>query len=396
MSPDCAVAASEHPIAAHAVAECAGALLDRGAVGTRALLVTATMPFAGALGDIATALGEILRPRAVAAVASSDLLAGARVLGPAGGALPGGAARSTGGASGGDPPPAGIAAMAIDLPGSVVWRVDAGSMPEHRVDTFAVALCDPFSTQSPAPDPAPGHRSPAGGRLPGEGSGPTARDDDGAMLIALVSGAAAPGGNRLAVFSDGDLREYSDGSVVLGLPRSSCLLLEANGYTPFAEPMQVTAVNGTCVVALDGMPAAEAFESRLLRAPEALESASHVGLRRLGEVEPFSVRRGAEGLECSVPLPEGDHVEPVFRSPEGVARELAAQVGAAGRAILSLSEAGAAEPTVVAARGNPSGEILAEVSHGDHLGLRPSSLWLVDESGTRRCNAPVTALALGS
>jgi hypothetical protein len=79
------VACSAHPVAAHAVAACAGDLIERGVSPGGVLVVVATPSFLGALGDIAGALGRLLGARSVAAATAGVIVAGGRALPPAAG-----------------------------------------------------------------------------------------------------------------------------------------------------------------------------------------------------------------------------------------------------------------------------------------------------------------------
>jgi hypothetical protein len=95
--------------------------------------------------------------------------------------------------------------------------------------------------------------------------------------------------------------------------------------------MEVTATLGPVVTALDGLPAAEAFEAAVARAPErAVAGAVEVGLRVPGSGELRAVRRAPEGLEVRGGLRAGDVVEPAVRSPASCAADLAGVLGRCG------------------------------------------------------------------
>ena len=69
---------SQHPLATHAVGECAGELLESGGPNPDLLLLAVTPPHAGALEDVLHATRALLAPRVQLGVTSDRLLAGAR------------------------------------------------------------------------------------------------------------------------------------------------------------------------------------------------------------------------------------------------------------------------------------------------------------------------------
>ncbi len=69
---------SQHPLATHAVGECAGELLESGGPNPDLLLIGVTPPNAGALEDVLHATRALLAPQVQLGVSSDRLLAGGR------------------------------------------------------------------------------------------------------------------------------------------------------------------------------------------------------------------------------------------------------------------------------------------------------------------------------
>lgn len=297
-----ATAASEHPVPAHAVAECAGELLGAGDGPPCALWVVVGRPFAGALGEVCSALGRLLSAPSVVGMAAAGVVLGGRVCrdGPALGVL------ATW--------EAGVRAH---------WLAPGGRPAQLAADPGATVLvvADPFSVR-------PGDLAP--------GPGPT-------IAGGFLAGGAAPGTNRIVV----DGAEHADGAVAWVCPPGTAEALVSHGTAPLAGPMvvtatldsvvtatldsEVTATLGSVVTALDGLPAAEAFEAAVARAPEPqVAAAVELGLRVPASGELLAVRRVPEGLEVRGDLRPGDVVEPAVRSAASCAAELAGLLGRRG------------------------------------------------------------------
>lgn len=372
VSSPSAVAASEHPLATHAVAECVGSLIERGCTGPQVLLVVATATFGGALGDIATAFGQLLDPAEVIAVCSGELMAGAR--------------RVSGGP--------GIAVMAAGTPGATVTRIEPGGRPEPESGVTTVAFCDTASTTAPvahsgaAPDD---FRTPLRGRE----SDPLSGSQLGELLCVELVAAPLGGGSRLALVSNGQLREFRDGGLALGLPSPAGSLLEVSGFAAFGPPMRVTAVMGTSVTALDELPAAEAFEAGVAGASGVLDSATELRLRRVATECTIGVRRSSIGLECSHPLLAGELVEPVYRSPQSVALDLSQRLDGGRATRLSVIDASvAACAGHMATSPDPLSEAVSEASAGDHLGVLSAGVQRDFLGASRGADAAVTVMRL--
>ena len=327
---------------AHAVAECAGSLLEGGPATPGGLLVLASMPFAGALGDITAALCGLVGAHSAVAVASEFVLAGGRM-------------------NHGSPA---LAVMYLPAREGDLSRLDAREELHGVPGHLGVVLRDP-------------HRPPTGPvASPSMPDGPT-------VLAADLLGARLAGGNRLVRAGAGRPEEYDDGAVALRLEASSCAVEEVEGFEAFGDPIQVDATDGYSVVALGGLPAAEAFEASAARAADALDSAKELGLRRVAGAssgaDPWStnptvfVRRGPRGLVCSAELSPGDVVEPVFRSEASIAAALAGTLSPDAGMALSLLDARTPAASQVTGRSRLGGDRLAvaisEAAGGEHLGL---------------------------
>lgn len=349
MSTPSAVAASEHPLAAHAVAECAGSLLERDCTDAQVLLVAATQPFAGALGDIAMAFGELLGSAEVAAVCSGEIMAGAR--------------RIVGGA--------GIAVMALGTSDASVSRIEPGSRPEGERGMTTVAFCDPTSTR--APGVTEGTLTEHNNRVRrSRESDAVSANPHGELLVVNLGDATWSGGTPLVVVSNGRLGEFRGGGLSIRVPNRACSLLEVPGFEAFAEPMRVSGVIGSSVTALDDLPAAEAFEAAVAGASGALDSATELRLRRVATDHAVGVRRSSTGLDCSGPLVEGELVEPVYRSPRSVALDLSGRLDGGRSPRLAVFDAGVVAGAATMASGtgtDMAAEAISEAAAGDHLGV---------------------------
>ncbi len=279
-----ALATSSHPVPAHAVAECAGQLIDLRGPAATDVLVAVPPACAGALEDIVSALGSLLAARTVAGVVTGQVWTGA-----------------TGGAEG--------SAMAV----------------------LSFAAVDPALVPLGA----------------GRGRRESAQRPRG-LLISLPgrSDAAAPAGlegvaaELTPVATSEQLRVHLDGAAVaaeailvvppVGAPEP----LPAQGVVRVAGEMEVTSSDGDAVVALDSRPAADAFEAALAAADSIPADADLVGF--VGPTGPplIAARRSSEGLALSRPVGVGTALSPAVRSPSALLSEVSEAAGA-----------GAPEPT---------------------------------------------------
>lgn len=235
-----AAALSEHPLATHAVGECAGQLLE--SAGPSPLLVAAfvTGPQLGAIDDIVAATRAILDPRLVIGCGAVSVLGGSREVedhaaltllglwgGPADAARPVRLASRAGGAG---PELAGVEALA-GAGGTLVLVADPFSFPvEQLLDDLAV-------------------------RAPGL-----------SVVGGFASAARRPGGNRLVL--DGAL--HDDGAVGALLPPTvGVTTVVSQGCRPIGEPMTVTRSERNVLYELAGRPALD----RLLEVVDGLDEA---------------------------------------------------------------------------------------------------------------------------
>jgi len=73
-----AATVSEHPLATHAVGECAGEILERIGTMPDVAIIFATGPHVGALEDVTRSIRSLLNPRVLLTVSAVGVLGGAR------------------------------------------------------------------------------------------------------------------------------------------------------------------------------------------------------------------------------------------------------------------------------------------------------------------------------
>lgn len=307
MSPRVAVATSEHPIPTHAVAECAGSLLEASPSGFSEVLCLLGPPFGGALVDIASALTALLGASGVAGMESTGVLMGGRIARgtPALAVV----AFAPGEASLGHLDDLGD--LASGCPGASgpahASAVTAGSPPSRRL---RILFTDPLSVSCAPPSPVgglPGEVSLVGCRLGGGG--------DGAATRLLHDGIEHRAG---ALFVD-IVAEAASVHLVHGTEAMT------NAATP---PMTITSVIDGQLVALDDVPAAELLEARLHSVEaDRLHGVTQVGFLVPGDDRLVAARRSALGLTTSRPLTPGMRVRPAIRSERAVAEQLSAVLG---------------------------------------------------------------------
>jgi small ligand-binding sensory domain FIST len=211
-----AAALSEHPVAAHAVGEIAGHLLDAVGDGPDLVTVFVTPPHAGALEDVARALDAILHPRTLLGCAAVSVVGEAREV--------------------------------EEEPAVVAWAARTGAVTPVRLGSATAALpptdddpsalllvADPFSFDVDAffavlADTHPG--------LP--------------VIGGMASAARGPGGNRMAlngqVFTDGAVGALlGDGVEIASVVSQGC--------RPIGQPYVVTKAERNAVYELGGQSA---------------------------------------------------------------------------------------------------------------------------------------------
>jgi small ligand-binding sensory domain FIST len=246
-----AAAVSEHPLAAHAVGEVAGQLLEALGEAPTMAVVFVTPQHADALGDMAEALDAVLRPGALVGCTASAIVAEDRgIEGHA--ALAVWAARLAGPVT-----PVHLRAERIDD----AWVLDG--LPDGiDADGALVLLADPYSF--PVAD--------AFGVMPGVD-----------VIGGLASGAAGPGGNRLIV--DGAVRTHGAVGLLIA-PGDAPSTVVSQGCRPIGRPFTVTRADRNVLLELGGRPALDRL----------------VDIVR--DLPPEEQRLAAQGLHCGIVVDE--------------------------------------------------------------------------------------------
>lgn len=240
-APGFAAACSEHPVAAHAVGEVVGQVLDQLGEQPDLALLFATAPHTGAMEDVASAVHALLRPGALAGTTAVSVAAGGHEVEDAPGiAL--WAARLPDPASGA--PAATVAHVAaVDTPDGTEVR----GLPDPGRGDALLLLADPFSFPVPAVVDQLADQRP-----------------DVLVAGGMASAARGPGGNRLVV----DDRVVDHGAVVVRLDATVPVrTVVSQGCRPIGEPMIATRAERNVVHELAGRPSLE----RLLELVEALD-----------------------------------------------------------------------------------------------------------------------------
>ena len=241
-------ALSEHPVAAHAVGEVVGEVLDRIGPGADLVVLFAGAAHTGALDDIVRAVNDLLEPGLLVGCTASTVVGRSREVEDAGGL-------SLWAASG-------LRAEGYLLraeESAIRGFPSAGELPEDA--SALLVLADPFTF--PTEELLVGLREQAGIHLP--------------VFGGLASAARGPGGNRLV--RDHDVR--TDGAVLAVLRGVEIETVVSQGCRPIGEPMIVTAGEGRVARELAGRPALERVQD-VLRAlsPDDLQLAQrglHIG-----------------------------------------------------------------------------------------------------------------------
>jgi small ligand-binding sensory domain FIST len=223
-----AAALSEHPVAAHAVGEVAGEILDTLGDRPDLAVVFVTPPFAGALEDAVGAIDDILHPLVLLGCAAESVVGPHREIERT-------AAVSLFTARTGPLLPVALhAAPSPDGDGFAVegWPDEIAFAPQALL-----LVADPFSF------PVERFLDWCAARYP-----------ELPVIGGMASAAQAPGGNRLAM----GRRVTTSGAVgaLLG-PGVRVETVVSQGCRPFGQPLVVTRAEGNVIFELAGTPALE-------------------------------------------------------------------------------------------------------------------------------------------
>jgi hypothetical protein len=288
-----AVATSEHPVAAHAVAECAGSLLEASPTGFEQVLCFVGTPFGGALVDIAGALAELLGASAIAGMESQTVLMGGRM-------------------ASGTPALAVVAFAAgqasIGYTSGVEPDAGGPTQPGHEAETpgsrtLRILFADPFSHICGSPSPA--------GQLPADVS----------LVGCYLSG--NPNGEAPRLFFDGT--EHRRGALFVDIAAETASVHLVHGTDAIPDPVVVTSVMDGQIVALDDVPAAELLESRVRSMDiDIVDGVKQVGFTVPGDGRLVPARRTPAGLNTLLPLAPGTSLHPAVCSERAVADQVSA------------------------------------------------------------------------
>jgi small ligand-binding sensory domain FIST len=229
-----AAALSQHPIAAHAVGEAVGQVIESVGEEPDLAVLFVTTPHTGAMEDIVGAVRSLLRPRTLVGSTAGSVLGGAREVEEEP-ALVLWAGRL--GGRGTETP---VIPVRIDVvPSADGWELTSLPGPAAQLPTLLL-LTDPFSFPA---DQFVDHLAETHPNLTVAGG--------------MASSARAPGGNRLVL--DGEL--FSDGAVGVLLDGATPVRnVVSQGCRPIGEPMVVTKGEGQVIYELAGKPALERLQ----------------------------------------------------------------------------------------------------------------------------------------
>ena len=220
-----AAALSEHPVAADAVGEVLGRIVEVGGVEPDLVVVFASSAHVEFLGEISSAVRTVLRPHALIGSAASAVLACGR--------------------------------EAEEIPALAVWAAWSGPVDTLRLTTREV-------DDAVAIEGVPAHL-PEGATLllltdpftfPADGLVDQLAEirPDVTVVGGLASASGSPGGNALVL--DGDV--HHDGAVGVAIPRERLVgPVVSQGCRPIGEPMVVTGADRNFLLELAGLPALE-------------------------------------------------------------------------------------------------------------------------------------------
>ena len=247
-----AATVSEHPLATHAVGECAGEILERIGTTPDVAIIFATGPHVGALEDVTRSIRSLLNPRVLLTVSAVGVLGGAREVEEVAG-LAVWAARF------------GVEVEPVRLEafdGGTGETILSGATTLPGRDGHLLLLADPFSFPVEAllgqlADHAPGL----------------------SVIGGAASSARGPGGNVLGL--DDEL--FRDGAVgVLLQAEVPVTPVVSQGCRPFGHPLTVTRGEGNIIYELAGSQALDRLMGQIeALTPEERQLAAqglHVGL----------------------------------------------------------------------------------------------------------------------
>ena len=287
-----ATALSTHPVAAIALGEAAGEVLEAlGGVRPTLVLVTVTPPHLGTLEDVGSALHVLLEPDVVIGAVSSAVVGGGRHI---------------------DAETALVLFAVAGVPAAplvVEARAGGNLVPCGPVEgaSAAVVLADPFSCPPADLLAALGDLPVAGGLVSAARgpSGPTEREARGPSGPTERE-AWGPGGSRLLI--DREVRTCGAVGALLGPPARA---RTSQGWTPAGEPWVVTRADGDVVLEVGGRSAAERRSQALGDDPQpaalGLLQDEHVDEPGRGDLLAVPILGSAPtgGLRVAQPVPLG-------------------------------------------------------------------------------------------
>jgi small ligand-binding sensory domain FIST len=220
-----AAALSQHPVAADAVGEVLGSIVEQRGVEPDLVVVFASAAHVEFLGEISAAIGTVLRPGTLVGASASSVLAGSQ--------------------------------EAEEVPALSVWAawtepvrpIRLATGPVHDDGDGPAVMVQGVPADVPLgctllllADP---HSFPADGFL----AQLAAARPDVMVVGGLASAAARPGGNALVL--DGEV--HRDGAVGVVLPPTQAVV--SQGCRPVGEPMVVTRADRGFLMELAGKPA---------------------------------------------------------------------------------------------------------------------------------------------
>lgn len=245
-----AAALSQHPVAADAVGEVLGGIVEQGGVEPDLVVVFASAAHVEFMGEISAAVRTVLRPGTLLGASASAVLGGPHEAEE----VP---ALSVWAAWTEPVQPLRLTVRPVE--GAVAIEGVPADLP---IGATILLLADPFS-------------------FPADGLLRQLHDvrPDLQLVGGLASAATAPGGNALVL--DGQV--HRDGAVGVVLPREHLVgPVVSQGCRPVGEPMVVTAADRNYLIELAGRPALERLTDLIAALPPddrlLLEQGIHVGV----------------------------------------------------------------------------------------------------------------------
>jgi len=238
-----AAALSEHPVAADAVGEVLGAIVEERGVEPDLVVVFASAAHVEFLGEISAAIRTVLRPGTLVGASASAVLAGAHE-------AEDGPALAVWAAWGLPVRPLRLAAGPVHDDGDGPAVIIGGVPADVAEGSTLLLLTDPYSF------PAEGFLAQLDAVRP-----------DLTVVGGLASAASAPGGNALVLGGD----VHRDGAVGVALPPATAVV--SQGCRPVGDPMVVTRAEpgrrGHYLLELAGRPALQQLTDLAEALPEA-------------------------------------------------------------------------------------------------------------------------------